>query len=257
MVQNRFLLLAGTVLLLIGGCSSREKFEIRGRGLTAVITPRPPIFFTGPAAVLLTNGSGFSARLAVQAEGLSERERNFSGQLLGLGSKLLFAPDPGSTSEKHQRDGGFSFIWDLSDERGYALSEALQGYAPISSNVRVTNLIISISHAAPQKLAGHSCEEALALIKKEDGGSASFTLLRATDLNGFPLKISSVTNSLVLSFSKIRLESPGRDIFKPPDGFTKYTSPEAMADELAARQHNLRRKPAEEPLPFSGYPTVR
>src|SRR5690349_6393183 len=95
-----FFLVLGTVLVT-SGCSSREKFEAREKGLTAVITPRPPAFFTGPACVLLTNGGGYSARLTVQTEGLSERERNFSGQLLALGTKLLFAPDPSATAQKH------------------------------------------------------------------------------------------------------------------------------------------------------------
>src|SRR5437588_487039 len=79
------------LLLLLIGCSHRESLEVRERGLTAVITPHAPIFFTGPSCVLLTNPAGYSARVSVQTEGISERERNFSGQLLGLGTKLLFA----------------------------------------------------------------------------------------------------------------------------------------------------------------------
>ena len=247
------------LLLLAGGCVSREKFEARERGLTAVITPQPPVFFTGPASVLLTNSGGYSARLAAQTEGFAEHERNFSGQLLGLGSKLFFAPDPGSVSGKKDRYAGFSFIWDVAENRGYALSEALQAYAPVSSSTRVTNVVIAAAPAAPQKLAGHTCTIAEAIVQKDDGGISSFELLRATDLNGFPVKISSNTNStpLTLTFSKIRFESPGAAVFSPPDGFTKSTSTEAMADELAAREHNLKRKHIEEPIPFSGYPPGR
>jgi hypothetical protein len=247
------------MLLFITGCSSREKFEARERGLTAVITPQTPVFFTGPACVLLTNAGGFSARLTVQTEGIAEPERNFSGQLLGLGNKLLFAPDPGASSQKRVRDGGFTFIWDVAENRGYALSEALQAYAPVSSSTHVTNIIVSASQTAPQRFAGHACQLAVAILQKGDGGSASFELLRATDLKGLPVRISSSTNSpsLTMVFSKIRLESPGAEVFTPPDGFTKYTSTEAMADELAAREHNLRRKHTDELQPFSGYPPGR
>jgi len=251
------ILLAAGVML--GGCMSREKFELRERGLTAITTPQPPGFFTGPASVLLTNAGGYSARLNVQTEGFTEHERTYSGQLLGLGSKLFFVPDSNADSSKKNRYGAFSFIWDVTESRGYALSEALQAYAPISSNTQITNLVLAAGSAAPQKLAGHTCEPAVATVQKADGGISSFELSRATDLNGFPIKISSITNAiqLTLSFSKIRLESPGAAIFSPPDGFTKYTSTEAMADELAARQHNLNRKHTEEPIPFSGYPPGR
>jgi hypothetical protein len=112
---------------------------------------------------------------------------------------------------------------------------------------------------APQKFAGHTCEVAEAIVQKEDGVTSSFELLRATDLNGFPVKISSNSNSilLTLTLSKIRLESPGAAVFSPPDGFSKYTSSEAMADELAAREHNLRRKQPLEPIPSMGYPPGR
>jgi hypothetical protein len=244
------------LLLLASGCASRESFEARAKGVTAVITPQPPAFFTGPACVLLTNSGGYSARLTAQTQGFAEHERNFSGQLLGLGSKLFFAPDPDSVSGKKDRYGGFSFIWDVAENRGYALSEALQAYAPVSSSTRVTNVVIAAAPATPQKLAGHTCELAQATVQKDDGSISSFELLRATDLNGLPVKISSITNStpLTLTFAKIRFGSPGAAVFTPPDGFTKYTSSEAMADELAAREHNLNRKHTEEPIPFSGYP---
>lgn len=255
-----FLLFLGTMLLFLAGCSHSGDFESRARGFTGVITPHPPIFFTGPACVLLTNTSGFSARVTAQTEGLTESERNYAGQLLGLGTKLLFAPDPGAIPKKQGPEGGFSFIWDAAENRGFVLSEALQAYAPVSASTHVTNLVVSSMPAVPQKLAGHTCELAQATAQKDDGGNALFELLRATDLKGFPLRISSGgTNStpLTLTFSKVRLEPPGTDVFAPPDGFTKYSSPEAMADELAARNHNLRRKRTDDLQPISGYPPSR
>jgi hypothetical protein len=227
----------------------------REKGFTSVFTPRAPAFFTGAACVLLTNAGPFSARVTVQTEGLDERERNFSGQLLGRGSKLLFAPDPAESSRKQQRAGGFGFLWDIAENRGYVLSDALQAYAPISSNLQVTNLVFSPVQAAPEKFGGHLCEAALATVAKADGTAVSFEVLKAADLNGFPVRIHSHSNSppLTLTFSKIRLETPGADVFVPPEGFSKYSSPEALVDELAARQHNLRRRPQNSPQPFTGY----
>src|SRR6266404_9356599 len=78
--------LAGIVVLVSGCLHSRDP-NLREKALTGFLRPQAPVFFTGPACVLLTNSAGFSARVTVQTEGIAERERNFSGQLLGRGSK--------------------------------------------------------------------------------------------------------------------------------------------------------------------------
>jgi hypothetical protein len=227
---------------------------MREKAFTAIVTPRAPTFFTGAAAVLLTNAGNFSARVMVQAEGFDDRERNFSGQLFGRGSKLAFAPETEQLAPKSQHVGIFSFLWDVTEQHGYVISEALQAYAPTSSSLRVTNVSITPLNAAPEKINGHPCESVRATVYKTDGSASSFAVLRATDLNGFPVRITSETNSppLSLTFSKIRLEAPSADIFAPPDGFSKYASPEAMVDELAARQRSLRRKSHDTLEPFPG-----
>jgi len=190
----------------------------------------------------------------VQAEGYDERERNVSGQLFGRGSKLAFAPETQQAAPKSQHIGIFSFLWDVAENRGYVVSEALQAYAPTSSSLQITNVAVSPLNSAPQKFNGHSCESVRATIYKADGSASSYEVLRATDLNGFPMRITSETNAppLTLTFSKIRFEAPSPDVFVPPDGFSKYASPEAMVDELAARQRNLRRKSRDTLEPFPG-----
>ena len=44
-----------------------------------------------------------------------------------------------------------------------------------------------------------------------------------------------------LRFDKLELRSPSSELFSPPAGFTKYESFESMMNELAARQHDIRR----------------
>jgi hypothetical protein len=235
--------LAAALALVAVGCSGvREK--ARRQGLMRVVTPHPPSFLTGPASVLLTNSGGFSAWLEVQAQSTFETDRASSGQLLGRGTKLLYAPESDETTDTHHKPGGYSFIWDVAESKGYVLSEALQGYAPVSAVLHVTNVAIDIGQSAAQRISGHPCESARATVRMLDGSSAGFELFRAIDLNGFPIKIESATNAMVftLNLSKIRIEQPQADIFSPPEGFTKYPTPEAMADELAARQNNLRRR---------------
>jgi hypothetical protein len=240
--------------LLVAACSSEDLTVRRQGGFTRVATPRPPIFLTGPASVLLTNGAGFSARVEVLTEGSPAGGRNSAGELLGRGTKLFYAPESDESADPRRQRGGYSFIWDVAANQGYVLSEALQAYAPISSDLRVTNVTIDAGQAAAQRFSGHLCEPATATARTTDGAAAEFELLRAKDLNGLALRIQASTkaNPFTLSFSKLHLEAPPDNVFSPPDGFAKYASPEAMADELAARERNLHRKNREQIDPSYG-----
>ena len=59
-----------------------------------------------------------------------------------------------------------------------------------------------------------------------------------------PLRITGIANGapITLAFSAIRREQVPEDLFQPPNGFTKYDSPEAMMTEMALRKVNLGRK---------------
>jgi hypothetical protein len=177
---------------------------------------------------------------------------NSSGQLVGQGSKLLYAPHSGENTDTQRQPGGYSFIWDASQSRGYVLSDALQAYAPVAAELHVTSLEIASGTGPLQRYSGHSCEPATATIHSTEK-QAELELLRATDLHGFPLRIQTRGGSslLTISFSNVRFETISERIFTPPEGFTLYPNPQAMADELAARQNNLRRRssPLGPPIP--------
>jgi hypothetical protein len=247
------------VVAIIAGCSARHDAVMRQGGFTRVVMPRPPAFLTGPAALLLTNVAGFSARTEVREENSLSTQSSSSGELLARGKKLLYAPDSDESTDTQRQPGGYSFIWDTAESRGYVLSEALQGYAPVSSALHVTNIEISASKAGAQRISGHPCEAATATVQSADGATVDFELLRALDLKGLPVQIQATTqpSPLKLTFSKIRLEAPPADVFSPPDGFTKYTTPEAMADELAARQNNLKRRNHDQMEPLTDMPPRR
>ena len=245
---------ACVVALMLGigpGCSGPGK-AARRSGYARVVTPLPPAFLTGAASLLLTNNSGFSARVEMQSENSMGTHTTSAGQLLGRGAKLLYAPETKDAADAAARPGEYSFIWDVAENRGYVLSEALQGYAPVNSALHITNVESGVSRMGAQRVAGHPCEAATVTLRSADGPVSTFEVLRAMDLKGFPLRIDGGTNAIpfVLTLSKFRAEAPAENIFSPPDGFTKYPTPEAMADELAAREHNLRRKssPFGEPL---------
>ena len=71
-----------------------------------------------------------------------------------------------------------------------------------------------------------------------------YRICRAPDLHGLPLEIRALasTNSVTLSFSEMRLEVPGLELFQPPSGFTAYPTVEALSNELLARSQGAPRR---------------
>lgn len=232
--------LALVAVLVLSGCSHSRDRSGSGGYLTGVYEAQPPAFLNGPMSALLTNGPGFTARIAIQNESLSPHSSSKSGQLLSRGSKLLFAP-AGSQS-KQAKTGGFAFVWDVSTGSGFVLSGALEAYAPVSSSVHPTNIVTQTRQM--EKVDGHPAVLQNATVQMDDGTTATFEVWRATDLNGFPLRITSSGPGipLTVTFSDIRLTPAPEDAFATPEEFSKYSSPEALADEIVARQHNLHRK---------------
>jgi hypothetical protein len=232
-------------LALAAGCAGEPQTggsatDVPAHAAVEVRAPKVPPFLNGPMAALLTNTGGFSARVVMETRPPSGQPEIVSGELLGRGSKLLFAADPDVSVKKSVRVGGISFIWDVARNNGYLLSEALQGYAPIASNVRFTNVVAGagMEKSALEKIAGHPCEQAETIVTSSDGSVAAFHIWRAVDLKGFPVQITPATNATAptVRFSKIRLEVPPGELFLPTDGFTKYENADAMMNELALRQ---------------------
>ncbi len=241
------------VAALVTGCSSSAAKQ-RAR-LIAPPVPQPPLFLTGPMALLLTNVDGFRAR-AVLEEGAPARQIA-AGDLMGRGGSLIFAPITKKADVKRSPVAASAFIWDAAAGRGFFLNDPLQAYAPISSSRQFTNIMTTPPAASlkPEHIAGHDCQPAEMTVAADDGSVTAFRLWRATDLKGVPLRITcnAKGTTLTLTLSKARLENLPADLFQPPAGFTKYDSGEALVAELTARQNSLRRKPspeAEEPEPI-------
>ena len=227
---------------MFAGCARfRDQSDSQGMG-GAFLPPMPPSFENGPAVVLLTNIAGFIGKVVLANGGNLDLEPPVSGQLFVGGDKLLFAPEVSGSKKKRARAGGYSFIWDAAENRGYVLSEALQGYAPVSSNRSVSNIISRVVTLSVDNVDGHRCEQQEVTVLSSDGSKAVFDVWRATDLKGVPVQITGIMNGnpFKLSLSKIRLEIPPADVFVPPEAFTRYESAEALLNELLLRQHNIR-----------------
>jgi hypothetical protein len=216
-----------------------------------IYTPLPPTFVVGPAALLLTNGNGWRAHVTFDTGVAME---GGTGELLALGSKLRFTPEYPGKVRKREREGRFSFIWDVAEHKGLVLSDALQAYAPMSSGLQATNMTRADTGAG-QRLEGHACQAQEVTVQMNDGSSAVFHALVAPDLGGLALQVQRTSGSSLasLSLSKIRLEAVPADEFTRLDGLTRYASAEAIADELAAREHNLRRPSSPMAMPEELY----
>jgi hypothetical protein len=245
----RLWVLAGAMMAAatwLAGCKSapyREPDLFR----TAVFAPLPPAFIAGPVAVALTNTPGFTAR--VYATGSVPGETApLTGQLFGRGPKLVFAADPKpDEQEKRPKDAvdpGFSILWDVAENRGWLLSEALQAYAPISSQYRYTALQFTPgSNSSPGDLVATL------------PSGTSYPARVWAGAGGFPARITGGTNesAMTVVLSRVRLQAPPVELFVIPRGFTAYSSAEALVDELAARQRGFQKKP-EPDIPLTPLP---
>ena len=240
--------------VIAAGCAhSRDKNRI------GLIPPPVPPFLNGPMAVLLINASGFSCHVVMTTGSPPIPAETLSGQLLCRGSQLLFAPDAHCPAAKRFARCGFSFIWDVRAQRGYMLSEALQGCAPISSQVQATNVLTLPSRSVSEKVQGHHCKRTDVEVESDDGSKAPFQVWRASESNSVPLRIATAApgRPVIVDLSNIRLEVPSSRLFAPPDGFTRHDSAETMMAEMAMRQENLKRKPTEtEPTELQAPPRM-
>ncbi len=224
--------------ILLAGCANHREFS--GAEQRAISTP--PAFLTGPMALLLSNANSFSAQLSYETRTAWGSTQTVTGSFTGAESKVAFQPALSKSSHKNS-EARMSFVWNTAQGSGYAINDALQGYAPFAGNVQFTNVISSKLNSMPEKISGYECEEENATVLGADGSVNQVRVWRAADLRGFPLRISSgtTTNTVLLTLSKIQFGQPA-EFLMSQEGFTKYDSPDAMVTELIARQHNLNRR---------------
>jgi hypothetical protein len=224
---------------LICGCFSRHAGPVYHAG-----DENPPSFLVGPTTVVLTNLNGFSAHVTSTITSPGEPSRTTSGELLGRDGRLVFQPTLPIKGKRARTEGGLFFIWDKTKNSGYVMSEALQGYAPVKSSVPTTGQLSISKDGIREDVNGHQCHRCAAVVGLNNGLQAHLTLWQADDAGHFPVRIEAVEGAsrMTLDFSEIRLESPARELFLPPDGFTPYASSVALMNELIVRDAALVQK---------------
>jgi len=224
--------------LLVAGCAHHSEFS--GTEQRALATP--PAFLTGPMALLLTNANSYNAQIIFETRTAWGSTQAVRGEFTSAGSKLAFQPELPKASRKNSQ-GTMVFVWDTGQGSGYALNDALQGYAPYSGNTQFTNVVANKQNPLTERIAGHECLREMAMAFGNDGSTSLLRVWRAADLHGFPMRVSAGSNATasVLTITKIQFGRPA-EFLMSQEGFTKYESPDAMVTELVARQHNFSRK---------------
>jgi hypothetical protein len=225
--------------MFLCGCTVRRAVPVYHAG-----DEKPPAFLLGPVAQVLTNLDGFSAHVTATTSVLQGTSQTTSGELLGREGQLLFQPAMAIKGKRARQEGGLFFIWDESKHSGYVLSEALQGYAPIQSDLETTGQISLIKESIQEEVNGHPCHRCEAVVPSNDGLMTRLTLWQADDARHFPVRIEWIhePERMTLDFSEIRLEYPAQELFQPPDGFTAYASGVALINELIVRDSALNQK---------------
>jgi hypothetical protein len=214
--------------VLVGaGCAHSDRAE-GVSSLRPLLTAEPPLFLKGPCALLLTNTESYTAHVVLERGAATDKA--LSGQLLVRGFKLFFAAESAASVSKKLKAGEISYIWDVSQGSGFVLSDALQGYAPIISGIKYTNL--SLVNPTAAAVAG------------SDGSLATFQVWHSSGSTGLPVRIVSASGGpeFILNLTKPQTVATAPGLFDPPAGFTKYDSSESMMSELVVRQQNVRHR---------------
>jgi len=231
------MLLAGCAVAW-GSCGCVHR-EFSGGRETEVTLPKLTTLITGPVANLLTNQTDFEAECVITLAGATESPRKLSGQIFAHGGK--FRLEMVSGKAKAGDAGEFGVIWDAVANRGFILSDALQGYAALKRPAQFTNRLTRTTAAEPERRDGHPIEQAEVTAIGSDGQSIALQVTRAQDWGNLPMEIrlADEPNPFDLTLTNVRLIRPAEALFLPPDGFTKYESETALLEELTAREQNV------------------
>ena len=248
------------------GCASEARREA---ALAQMGDESPPDFLPGPASAALAGFDGFWANVVsttttastalIPSAGIvnsgdtgARAAAAASGQVIGRQGQIIFQPltTANATRGKIVR-GGMFFIWDSARQKGFVVSEALQGFAPISAPCQITNMTLESGEAVAEPANGHPCHRIERRAAMSDGSTVKLTEWRADDLRRFPVRLRTESGGRVttVDFSGVLLDIPPQELFAPPGGFTQYAGATALINELMIRESAQKKGPTGEPAP--------
>ncbi len=236
--KSSFAALLGTLAaLVLSACSSDERMTMTMEERLQASLPEPPPILSVPVLTLFTNQPGFGARCTIER---GTGTKPLHGELVHRGNQFLFAAE---AQEKRARGREMTFTWNLDNNNGHALNDALPGYAPLVPRAQLVSVQSTGKAPANDKIDGHPCTQEQLTVTLSDGSTSQISVWRATDLRSFPVRIRADSGNprFLIDLTEIRFQEPSMALFDIPADFTKYDSPKAMFDELFRRESLARR----------------
>ena len=228
------------VAALVAGCANGRQNGFAADRAES-LPPQVTAVATGPVARLLTNHSAYQADFSLTLANDADPALLLSGRLFVSGGKIRLEAALKNPGGRALKENDFGLIWDAAANQGYVFSEALQGYAPIESVVRFTNLLTQTLGPPAEHIDGHPVDQANVTVFCSNGEIASFHRLTAHDLDDLPLRVKSLNRPqpFVLALTKLQRGAVAEELFLPPVDFTKYENEAAMLTELGLRQQGV------------------
>jgi hypothetical protein len=255
-MKTQFLNLVIVILLfgLVSGCARSRGFgppgENSGGAPSFEMMAGPgagaPVLLFSPEAALLTNASGYEAQLDLEPVSGTNHTRKLAGHLKASGTKMFvtFQSPKGGGRRMPPQDMGMSYVWDAAHNEGFALSEPLQGYAPITVPGGDVQVPIDVKTTAlgEERKNGLDCEKLSLTRNASSGATTAATVWRPHAWAGVPTRIEfhDAGADFVVNLTHVQFKAQPADLFAVPDGFRRYESAAQMADELFLRQNAMR-----------------
>jgi hypothetical protein len=221
----------GSLLILCTfvGCAAHRDY-VEERHFTPA--PETPVFLNASVMTILSNAPNFGAECRIErGSGIKDRE----GALLHRGNQILF-----SATKRKKKDpaGDMTYLWNISENSGYAINDPLTGYAAIGGTAPVAKVDRRAAGLPPEKIDGHLCHQEEVLVTSADGLETRFIVASASDLGGVPLRIRCEGGGpqFTLELHDVRMQEPAANLFELPSDFTRYATVNAMFEELFRRQ---------------------
>jgi hypothetical protein len=235
------------VLLLAGGCASHQHHGTEPSADDGIAASEPPAFLIGPASIVLTNANPYSGRASIYfGSNLPPGPADLSGNLMQQDGVLLYVPT-GGEGRRTGWEGSFRFLWDVSHNRGYVLSEVLQAYAPISSTNQYRAVAAQTASSEPPRteaINGQSCQVHEVSLTSSSGEAFAFRTWNSTELDGQLVQISLAgSHPFTIRLADLKQDAMAPELFSPPEDFVRYKTGEAMVREIIHRQMLARYKP--------------
>ena len=126
---------------------------------------------------------------------------------------------------------------------GYQVYPGMQGYVenalPEGEKAgSASDYKIELTEQGKETVDGHSCVKNKAVVTDKQGQTHESLIWNATDLKNFPIRIEHNEDGtkVTMLFRDVQLSKPAADLFEPPTGMTKYSSMQAMMQQVMMRR---------------------